>query len=92
MDSGIPASRIANLNAGELVGIILRENKEVGDNALYRPNLFNCKVSIDFEEIREEKKHYVKTPLRYTFGSTIEKEKFLMENMRKIISEVQNLI
>lgn len=91
MDSVIPASRIANLNAGELVGIVSRENMEDGKQLVYKPNLFNCKVKIDFKLNNEEKKHYHKTPVYYRFGTEAEKNKFLLENMQKIINEVENL-
>lgn len=92
MDSVIPASRIASLNAGEMVGIVSKENQEVnGKNVNYTPNLFNCKVSIDFEQLKQEKKHYIKTPVYYTFGTETEKLKFLTDNMQKIISDVEKL-
>jgi Type IV secretory system Conjugative DNA transfer len=90
MDSVIPASRIANLNAGEMVGIVSRENQE--GTVKYQPNLFNCKIKLDFDQIKEEKKHYLKTPVFYQFGSNTEKHDFLMENMQKIIFEVESLI
>jgi hypothetical protein len=91
MDSVIPASRIANLNAGELVGVVSRENIENGQQLTYKPNLFNCKVKIDFDKNNQEKKHYQKTPMYYRFGTEAEKNKFLLENMQKIINEVENL-
>lgn len=92
MDSVIPASRIANLNAGEMVGIVSRENIEEGKRIAYQPNLFNCKIKIDFEQLKEEKKHYLKTPVYYQFGTEAEKNIFLMENMKRIISEVQSVV
>ena len=90
MDSVIPASRIANLNAGEMVGIVSRENQE--GTVKYQPNLFNCKIKLDFDQIKEEKSHYLKTPVYYHFGSNKEKDDFLMENMQKIIFEAESLI
>ena len=92
MDSVIPASRIANLNAGEMVGIVSRENAEEGQSIAYQPNLFNCKVKIDFKQLAEEKKHYLKTPVFYKFGTPEQKNEFLMENMQMIIAEVESLV
>lgn len=91
MDSVIPASRIANLNAGEMVGIVSRENIENGQSLAYQPNLFNCKIKIDFNQIKEEKKYYRKTPVFYSFGTPKEKDIFLMENMQRIITEVERI-
>lgn len=91
MDSVIPASRIANLNAGEMVGIVSAENVEDGKKSAYRPNLFNCRIKIDFEKLKEEKKHYLKTPVYYRFGTEGEKNIFLMDNMRRIINEVESI-
>ncbi len=89
MDSVIPSSRISNLNAGEMVGIVSRENQE-GITA-YSPNIFNCKIKLNFKQIDEEKKHYLKTPVYYNFGTAQQKLEFLMQNMQKIITEVENL-
>ena len=40
MDSLIPASKIANQNAGELVGLVSRENDTT--YGMYQPNVFAC--------------------------------------------------
>ena len=90
MEPLIPASKIANLNAGEIVGIVSRENNVAyGD---YHPNVFNCKITLDNKVIELEKKQYKELPEFYTFGSTTDKNYFLLKNMQKIFSEVESIL
>ena len=90
MEPLIRASKIANLNAGEIVGIVLRENNVAYGE--YRPNVFNCKIKLDNKVIELEKKQYKELPEFYTFGSTTDKNYFLLKNMQKIFSEVESIL
>jgi hypothetical protein len=89
METVIPASRIANLNAGEVVGIV---SKEASTYSKYQPNVYNCKVVLDLEALEEEKKQYKELPKFYTFGSNTEKNDFLLKNMQKIFQEVESIL
>ena len=89
MDTLIPASKIANLNAGELVGIVARENEN--NYGEYQPNLFNCKIKLNLTEIEQEKSRYKELPEFYTFGNSEEKKQFLLQHMQKIFKEVESI-
>jgi type IV secretory pathway TraG/TraD family ATPase VirD4 len=89
MDSLIPASKIANLNAGELVGIVARENDATYGE--YQPNLYNCKIRLNLDEIEEEKTHYKDLPEFYNFGSPEEKRQFLLQHMQNIFKDVESI-
>ena len=90
MDSLIPASKIANQNAGEVVGLVSRESNTAF--GMYQPNMFACKVNIDFKQIEHEKKEYRELPLLYTFGTKEQKEAFLLRHLTKIYNEIETLL
>jgi hypothetical protein len=90
MDSLIPASKIANQNAGELVGLVSRENDTT--YGMYQPNMFACKADINFPAIEKEKKEYRDLPNFYTFGTQEEKEAFLLHNLQKIFTEIETIL
>jgi len=90
LDWLVPASKIANLNAGEIVGLVSRENE--AQYGTYKTNVFNGKVNIDFDKINEEKKRYIELPKYYNFGTAAEKEQLLLANMEKIFKEVQSIL
>ena len=90
MDSLIPASKIANQNAGEIVGLVSRENDT--PYGMYQPNMFVCKVNIDFLEIEKEKKEYQDLPNFYTFGTQEEKEAFLLNNLQRIFNDIETIL
>jgi hypothetical protein len=54
----------------------------------YQTNSFKCKVTLDLDAIKEEKKHYGKLPRYYNFGNEEQKNSFLMQNMQRIYDEV----
>jgi len=89
MDTVIPASKIANQNAGEVVAIISRDNNN--DLKDYQTNTFKCKIKLDLAAIDEEKRHYRELPKYYDFGGEEKKGVFLLENMKKIYGEVEEL-
>ena len=89
MDMVIPASKIANQNAGEVVAIVSRDN----DNNLkdYQTNTFKCKIKLDLPAIEDEKKHYQELPKYYDFGGEERKRIFLLKNRKKIYTEIDGL-
>jgi type IV secretory pathway TraG/TraD family ATPase VirD4 len=88
-DNVIPASRIANLNAGEIVGLVAKENSE--NYEAFQPNIFNCKINLDFKQLSAEEALYKDLPQFYHFGSKEEKQKILMANFEKINREIASL-
>lgn len=90
MDSLIPASKIANQNAGEVVGLVSRESNTA--YGIYQPNMFACKVNIDFKQIEREKKAYRELPIFYTFGTKEQKEAFLVRHLTRIYNEIEILL
>ncbi|HUZ59332.1 MAG TPA: type IV secretory system conjugative DNA transfer family protein [Hanamia sp.] len=89
MDAVIPASKIANQNAGEVVAIISRDNNN--DLKEYQTNTFKCKIKLDLAAIDEEKKHYIELPKYYDFGGEEKKRIFLLKNLKKIYAEIEGL-
>lgn len=89
MDTVIPASKIANQNAGEVVAIVSRNNQN--DLRTYQTNTFKCKIKIDFKEIETEQRHYINLPKYYDFGKEETKKRFLLDNMKKIYAEIDRL-
>jgi hypothetical protein len=85
----IPSAKIASQNAGEMVGIISKETST--EYQEYLPNVFKCKIELDFEQIDEEKKRYVDLPKFYDFGTAEQKEVFLKKNMQRIFEEVARI-
>lgn len=86
MDFLIPASKIASLKTGELVGHIASEREQ----EKYCSNNYHCKIMINQSAIRKEERQYLDTPDYYDFGE--EKETVLMENMQRIIEEVKEVV
>ena len=89
MDTVIPASKIANQNAGEVVAIVSRDNNN--DFKEYQTNTFKCKIKLDLAAIDEEKKHYKVLPKYYDFGGEEKKRIFLLKNLKKIYAEIDGL-
>lgn len=90
-ESLIPASKIANLRAGEMVGIISQDAAEKFDGQ-YVTSSFNCKINLDDEQIRQEVKNYKELPDFYNFGSPAEKEDYLLKHYQKINAEVELIV
>jgi hypothetical protein len=85
MDFLIPASKIANLKTGELVGHVAAENDQP-----YGMNTYHCKVKIHQNQIKKEERKYHDTPDYYDFGD--KKEAILTANMQKIVEEVHEVV
>jgi type IV secretory pathway TraG/TraD family ATPase VirD4 len=81
MDNLIPASRIANLSTGELVGQVATESRG------YAHHMYHCRV-----KARYDLERYAQTtlPQYYDFGK--DREAVLNGNMEKIRSEVRGVI
>ncbi len=89
MDMLIPASKIANQNTGEMVGVVAREPTE--DYGRYDTNTFRCRISVDMASVREEQAHYRDLPRYHSFGTPEEREKFLMEHLKDVYREVEGI-
>jgi hypothetical protein len=87
MENMIPASKIANLNTGEMVAMVAREATSKHEH--FSPNMFNCKINVNMKEVQGEQKHYVKLPKYYTFGNN--KNQILLDNMNSIREEVARI-
>jgi len=81
MDNLIPASRIANLSTGELVGQVASESRG------YAHHMYHCQV-----RARYNLERYAQTelPRYYDFGK--DREAVLTANMEKIRGEVREII
>ena len=89
MDTVIPASKIANQNAGEVVAIVSRDNNN--DLKDYQTNTFKCKIKLDLAAIDDEKKNYIELPKYYDFGDEERKRFFLLQNMKKVYGEIEGM-
>jgi hypothetical protein len=89
MDLLIPASKIANQNTGEMVGVVARENQD--HYGKYETNTFKCKVNLDLQKINEEKQLYANLPKFYEFGTEEDRDKFLLENLKMIYGDIEQL-
>ncbi|RDV11894.1 type IV secretory system conjugative DNA transfer family protein [Pontibacter diazotrophicus] len=86
----IPASKIANLRAGEMVGQV------AFDNAVYDgrhvSSTYNCKVNLNLKEVTKEEAQYVDMPIFYKFGSSAARITKLEANFIKINKDIESLI
>jgi hypothetical protein len=89
MDLLIPASKIANQNTGEMVGVVARENQD--HYGKYETNTFKCKVNLDLNMIALERQRYADLPRFYDFGSEEDRNVFLLENLKMIYADIDKL-
>lgn len=89
MDYIIPASKIAGLQAGSLVGQV---SLDFGQEDNFPTTLYNCKTNLDLNKIKKEESNYTDLPKFYTFGTTEEREQKLHANYKKIKAEVTEVI
>lgn len=87
MDFLIPASKISNLNEGEIVAQVA-SSREKYDNK-FQVNSYNCKVNIDLDEVEKEELLYTEIPKYYNFD---DKEKVLIANFKKIKRDINNIV
>ncbi len=90
MDYLIPASKIADLPTGYLVGQIARDFKANSENENFETTRFFCKTQFDIKKIKKEESNYCNPPKYYNFGS--EKDEILEKNFLKVKEEVSNMI
>lgn len=83
MDHLIPASKIANLKTGELVGQTGGEHQ----SGKFSSNVYHCKVALDEYKIKREEANYSDMPIYYDFGN--DKDQILRNHMEKINDEVR---
>ena len=88
MDYLIPASTIANLKTGELVGHVAAEHAQSANTR--GMNTYHCNVRIDSKKLGREEKQYGDTPVYYDFGG--KQETILEANMKKIADEVKGIV
>lgn len=91
MDFMIPASKIANLQTGELVGQIALDYG-MSDDENFVTTAFNCRTELDLKAIEAEEKQYTDCPKYYEFKSIESREKILMANYDKVYEEIDELI
>jgi hypothetical protein len=89
MDLLIPASKIANQNTGEMVGVVARENQD--HYGKYETHTFKCKVNLDLQQIAQEKHLYSDLPKFYDFGRDENRDRYLMENLKMIYADIDQL-
>lgn len=86
MDHLIPASKIANLKTGELVGQTGGEHQ----SGKFSANVYHCKVALDGHKIKREEASYSDLPIYYDFGN--DKDQILRNHMEKINEEVRIVV
>lgn len=89
MDYIIPASKIAGLQAGSLVGQIALD---FGQEENFPTTLYHCKTDLDLNKIKKEEEMYRDLPKVYNFGTTEERERKLQSNYIRIKQEVKEVI
>jgi len=89
MDLLIPASKIANQNTGEMVGVVARENQD--HYGKYETNTFKCKVNLDLNMINHEKQRYADLPKFYAFGTEEERNQFLLKHLKEIYNDINQI-
>jgi hypothetical protein len=86
----IPASRIASLRAGEMVGQV------AFDNAVYDgkhvSSTYNCKINLNLQEVAKEEAKYVDMPEFYKFRSAAARITKLEANFMKITRDIASLV
>lgn len=76
MDYLIPASKIASLPAGSLVGQVALDFGQEND---FPSTMYHCATDLDLNAIEKEEKNYVELPKFYNFGTSEEREKTTTE-------------
>lgn len=88
----IPASKIADLQAGQIVGKLAQDALSEKQLKKFRPGLgtYNCRIDLDVSQIENEKREFVSLPKYYDFEG--KKEEILIENFQRIKSDIQMII
>lgn len=98
MDNLIPASKIASLKTGEMVGILAKDESTTSINSQpkeYNTSVFNGKINLNMAEIKKEEDNYYQMPNFYSFindkGEDIRKQ-VLFANFLRINNEIDYII
>jgi type IV secretory pathway TraG/TraD family ATPase VirD4 len=95
MDFVIPQGKIATLDTGEMVGIVVKDapkgkkiNKRIETKGV--PSIVNCTINLPMDEIAREEANYQPIPPAFKFGNATPEEikAFLVENMVTIRKEI----
>ncbi|MHA6250071.1 type IV secretory system conjugative DNA transfer family protein [Pontibacter sp. CAU 1760] len=90
MGSLIPASKIANLRAGEMVGQVAFDNAVY--NGKHVSSTYNCKINLNLQEVAKEEEQYADMPIFYKFGSAAARNTKLEANFIRIYKDINSLI
>lgn len=90
MDFLIPASKIANLKAGEFVAKIAQEAGKY--DGKYTSSVYNCRINLNVDKIKEEESNYLDLPNYYNFGSALRKKELLYRNLEQIYQDIAQVI
>lgn len=85
----IPAGKIANLQTGDMVGVLALDADTTYDGKFKTANI-HCRISLDMKAIAHEERNYQQLPQFYDFKG--QKEKVLLENFLQIRKEVDDII
>jgi hypothetical protein len=90
MGSLIPASKIASLQAGELVGQVASESKKHRGKRV--AGTYHCKIALDPEKLQREEGYYPDLPRFYDFGSPHQRDQLLRANYNRIRNDVKTML
>jgi hypothetical protein len=86
----IPASKIAALRAGELVGQVASDHATY--DGKHASGTYNCKINLSFQEVAKEEAKYVDMPIFYKFGKDNERVRKLESNFIKINRDIESIL
>ncbi len=89
MDYLIPASKIAALTTGDLVGQIAAD---YGQDKDYVSTFYHCKTNLDVKAIEKEEALHKNPPKYYNFGGVQRREAILQQNFKRIYDEVDAVV
>lgn len=93
LDYVIPQGKIATLDTGEMVGIIVKDIAQEPNSNKGVPSIVNCKINLPVTEIQTEERNYKKIPPSFIFENASESEidNFLIEYMVTIRKEIKHI-
>lgn len=91
LESVIPQGKIATLDTGEMVGMIVKDiekNREIQKSV---PSIVNCKINLEMNEIFKEEKNYQPIPPSFVFENATDDEidEYLIQYMVTIRKEIK---
>ena len=89
MDYLIPASKIAALTTGDLVGQIAAD---YGQDKDYVSTFYHCRTNLDVKAIEKEEALHKNPPKYYNFGGVQRREAILQQNFKRIYDEVDAVV